>query len=135
LAVIHSAATGRVNIFDLSGNCIGSTSMTNTPTGAAYHSLSNKILVTYSGNSSISAHNPTTGAQSPASAIYTSAGQLSTPRAIAADANGYIYVGSDGLDQVIKLYWDGVSASATYVGTIIQTSVFTQNITSIVVVP
>lgn len=135
LAVVHSAATGRINIFDLSGNCIGSTSMTNFPTGAAYHSLSNKVLVTYATNSSISAHNPTTGAQSPASAIYTSAGQLSTPRAIAADNNGYIYVGSDGLDQVVKLYWDGSAATATYIGTIIQTSVFTQNITSITVVP
>lgn len=135
LAVVHSAATGRINIFDLSGTCIGSTSMTNFPTGAAYHRPSNKVLVTYATNSSISAHDPTTGAQSPASAIYTSAGQLSTPRAIATDSSGYIYVGSDGLDQVVKLYWDGSSSSATYIGTIVQTSVFTQNITSIAVVP
>lgn len=135
IAVIHSAATGRVNIFDQSGTCVGSTQMTNTPTGAAYHALSDSILVTYSGNSSISAHNISTGAQTPASALYTSALQLNTPRAIATDASGYIYVGSDGLDQVIKLYWDGVTATATYIGPIIQTSVFTQNITSITVVP
>lgn len=135
LAIISSAASGRVNIFDLNGTCIGSTSMTNTPTGAAYHSLSNKVLVTYAGNSSISAHNVTTGAQSPAAAIYTSSVQLSTPRAIATDSNGYIYVGSDGLDLIVKLYWDGVSASATYLGTFIQSSVFTQNVTSITVVP
>ena len=135
IGVIHNAATGRVNIFDVSGNCIGSTSVTNTPTGSAYHALSNKLLVTYAGNSSISAHNVTTGAAAPALAIYTSAGQLSTPRAIATDSSGYIYVGSDGLDQVIKLYWDGVSASATYIGVAVGTSVFTQNITSITVVP
>lgn len=135
IAVVASAASGRINIFDQTGTCVGSTAMTNFPTGAAYHSVSGKVLVTYSGNSSISAHNITTGAQSPASAIYTSAGQLSTPRAIAADSAGYIYVGSDGTDQVVKLYWDGVTATASYIGTVIQTSVFTQNITSITVVP
>lgn len=135
VGVIHSAATGRVNVFDLNGTCIGSTSMTNTPTGSAYHATSNKLLVTYSGNSSITAHDVSTGAANPSSAIYTSTVQLSTPRAIATDAQGYIYVGSDGLDQVIKLYWDGSSATATYLGVIIPTSVFTSNITSITVVP
>lgn len=135
VAVVASAATGRVNIFDVSGNCVGSTSIANTPTGSAYHALADKLLVTYAGNSSIMAHNITTGAASPATAIYTSAGQLSTPRAIATDSKGYIYVGSDGLDQVVKLYWDGVSSTASYVGVIVGTSVFTQNITSITVVP
>lgn len=135
LAVIHNAATGRVNIFDLSGTCVGSTSMTNTPTGVAYHATSGKLLVTYAGNHSITAHDVATGAANPASAIYTSSAQLSTPKAIATDANGYIYVSSDGLDLVVKLYWDGVSSSATYVGTIVQSSVFTQNITSLTVVP
>lgn len=135
LAVVSSAATGRINIFDLTGTCIGSTSMTQFPTGAAYHAVSDKVLVTYATNSSISAHNISTGAQSPASAIYTSPAQLNTPRAIATDEDGYIYVGSDGSDQVVKLYWDGVTATATYIGTIIQNSVFTQNVTSITVVP
>lgn len=135
IAVVAAAASGRVNIFTQTGTCVGSTAMTNFPTGAAYHSLSGKLLVTYATTSAVTAHNVSTGAASPATAIYTSAGQLSTPRAIAADADGYIYVGSDGLDQVIKLYWDGVTASATYVGPIIQTSIFTQNITSITVVP
>lgn len=135
IAIISSAASGRVNIYDVNGICVGSTAMTNTPTASAYHSLGDKILVTYAGNSSISAHDVTTGAANPATAIYTSAGQLSTPRAIATDSKGFIYVGSDGLDQVVKLYWDGVSASATYVGVIVGSSVFTQNITSITVVP
>lgn len=135
IAVIHSAASGRVNIFNQAGTCVGSTAMTNFPTGAAYHALSGKILVTYQTAHAIYAHNATTGAASPATAIYTSAGQLSTPKAIATDANGYIYVSSDGLDQVIKLYWDGVTATASYVGTAVGSSVFTQNITSITVVP
>ncbi len=135
LAVIASAAAGRVNIFTQTGTCVGSTAMTNFPTGAAYHALADRVLVTYATTSAITSHNITTGAADPAVAIYTSPAQLSTPRAIATDASGYIYVGSDGLDQVVKLYWDGVTASATYVGTIIQTSVFTQNITSITVVP
>ncbi len=135
LGIVSSAATGRVNVYDINGLCIGSTSMTNTPTGIAYHALSGKLLVTYAGNSSIMAHNPTTGAASPATAIYTSATQILTPRAIATDSEGYIYVGSDGLDQVIKLYWDGVSASATYMGVVVRTSTFTQNITAITVAP
>jgi hypothetical protein len=135
IAVVHSAAAGRVNIFAQDGTCIGSTAMANFPTGAAYHAKSGKILVTYQTTHAIYAHNATTGAASPATAIYTSAGQLSTPKAIATDANGYIYVSSDGLDQVVKLYWDGVSATATYVGTAVGSSVFTQNITSITVVP
>ncbi len=135
LAVVMSAATGRINILDLNGVCVGSTVMTNTPTGAAYHALGDRVLVTYAGNSSISAHSISTGAQSPAAPIYTSVAQLSAPRAIATDAAGNIYVGSDGLDQVVKLHWDGVSSVATYVGTIVPTSVFTQNISSITVVP
>jgi hypothetical protein len=135
LAIISSAASGRVNIFDQAGNCVGSTAVTNFPTSAAYHAKSGKVLVTYATNGSIMAHNTLTGAASPATAIYTSVAQLSTPRAIATDADGYIYVGSDGLDLVVKLYWDGVSSTATYIGTIIQSSVFTQNVTSITVVP
>ncbi len=135
LGVISSAASGRVNIYDLTGTCVGSTAMTNFPTGAAYHSVSGKLLVTYATTSAVTAHNVSTGAASPASAIYTSAGQLNTPRAIATDDDGYIYVGSDGSDLVVKLYWDGVTATATYVGTVIQNSTFSQNITSITVVP
>ncbi len=135
LGVISSAASGRVNIYDLTGTCVGSTAMTNFPTGAAYHSVSGKLLVTYATTSAVTAHNVSTGAASPASAIYTSAGQLNTPRAIATDDDGYIYVGSDGSDLVVKLYWDGVTATASYVGTVIQSSTFSQNITSITVVP
>lgn len=135
LAVIASAASGRVNIFDQTGVCVGSTAMTNFPTGVAYHAKSGKILVSYQTTGAITAHNATTGAASPATAIYTSTAQLSTPKAIATDANGYIYVASDGLGLVVKLYWDGVSASATYLGTIIQSSAFTQHITSMTVVP
>ncbi len=135
LAVIHNAATGRVNIFNLDGTCVASQSMANTPTGVAFHALSGKLLVTYATSNAIYAHNAATGAASPATAIYTSAGQLSTPRAITTDADGYIYVASHGLDQVVKLYWNGVSATASYVGTAVQSSVFTQNITSITVVP
>lgn len=135
IAVIHNAATGRVNIFDPAGTCVGSTSMTNTPTGAAYHALGDRVIVSYGGDSSIRAHNITTGAQSPVTSLYTSAGQLSTPTAIATDADGYIYVASSGLDLVVKLYWDGVSATASYVSIVVGTSVFTQNITSITVVP
>lgn len=135
LAVVSSAASGRVNIFDQSGTCIGSTAMTNFPTGAAYHAKSNTVLVTYATTSAITAHDITTGAATPVTAIYTSPAQLSTPRAIATDAAGYIYVSSDTLDLVVKLYWDGVTATASYVGTAVQASVFTQNITSITVVP
>lgn len=105
VGVVSSAASGRVNIFNANGVCIGSTAMTNTPTGMANHAPSDKLLVTYAGNSSVTAHNVTTGAASPATAIYTSAAQLSTPRAIATDSSGYIYVASDGLDLVVKLYW------------------------------
>ncbi|MBX3041224.1 MAG: hypothetical protein KF789_11015, partial [Bdellovibrionaceae bacterium] len=134
VAVIHSQAAGRVNIFDFNGNCIGSTAMSDTPTGVAVHS-SGKILVTYSGNHSILAHDPATGAANPVTPIYVSATRIPTPRAIATDAYGNIYVGSDALDQVIKLHWDGVSPTATYQGVIVRTSIFNQNITSITVVP
>lgn len=135
IAVVSSAASGRLNIFDQAGTCIGSTALTNFPTQVAFHALSGKLLVTNATNSSITAHSISNGALSPATAIYTSAGILSTPRAIATDAEGNIYVGSDGLDQVVKLYWNGVAASASYIGTFISPSTFTQNISSIVVVP
>lgn len=135
IAIVDSAATGRINILNYNGDCIASSTTANTPTGITYHSKSGKLLVTHATDSSISAHNASTGIASLATALYTSATQLSTPRAIAADKDGYIYVGSDGLDQVIKLYWDGVSSSATYIGIAIGTSIFTQNITSITVVP
>lgn len=135
IAVVHSAATGRINIFNQGGTCVGSTAATNTPTGVAYHATSNRLLVTYSGNSTIVAHNASTGAASPATAIYNSATQLNTPRAIATDASGYIYVGSDGNDQIVKLFWDGVASTATLVGVLAPTAVYLQNITALMVVP
>ena len=55
LAVISSAAAGRVNIFEKTGTCVGSTAMTNFPTGVAYHAKSGKILVTYVTTSAITA--------------------------------------------------------------------------------
>ncbi len=125
----------RLNLFNSAGTCITSVPAANTPVSVAYHEKSGKLLVVYAANSSIMAHNPTTAVASPATPIYIDATKLSTPKAIATDKDGYIYVSSDGLDQVIKLYWDGVTPTATYVGIAVGTSTFSQNITSLTVVP
>lgn len=135
--VFVTSTTGRLNIYnDNNGSCV--TSLTgapyagNTPTGIAYHSLTNKILVVLSGTHSIQACD-TNGAN--CTAIFTSASVLSTPRAITTDANGYIYVSSAGNDSIVKLAWSGTGSATVVAAPLIAPSVYSQNVQAILVVP
>jgi hypothetical protein len=61
---------------------------------------------------------------------------INTPRAITVDSSGYIYVGSSGTDTIEKLSYSGVgSATRALTGALIGPGIYSQNPTSIVVIP
>ncbi|NJL25649.1 MAG: hypothetical protein HC902_11070 [Calothrix sp. SM1_5_4] len=137
IAVVSSAASGRLSVYDKDGNCIthytGAPFSSGTPTGIAYHAPSDKFIVTRAGDHSIWAVDTdgTGGTQ-----IYLNASIINTPRAVTTDDDGYIYVSSIGTDTVEKLYWSGSgSASRALSGPLIGPSIYSQNVSSIVVVP
>lgn len=137
IAVINSNAAGRLLIYDLNGNCISSVTAApfnaNTPTAIAYHARSNSLLTTFVGSHAIWA--TTTAGASPVQ-IYLNSAIINTPRAIATDASGAIYVGSSGTDTVEKLSWSGSGlATRALPGPLAGPSVYTQNPLAIVVVP
>ncbi|MFN7730121.1 MAG: hypothetical protein ACK5P7_13260 [Bdellovibrio sp.] len=138
VVVISAAgAAGRFSRFSKDGAClnhsIAAPFNSGTPTAIAYHSPTNKLLVTLSTLNSIVAvdvdgSNPQT--------IFLNSAIMSTPRAIATDADGFIYVGSSGTDTIEKLYWSGTgSATRATSGPLIGPSAFSQNPTAITVAP
>lgn len=139
VAVVSApGAAGRLSIYDSTGgtckaHVTGGSIGTGTPQAIAYHALSGKYVVAHSSTHAIMAYdslgtNPTL--------IYLNSTVINTPRAIATDADGNIYVGSSGTETVEKLYWSG-TGTATRVGTgpLIGPGIFSQNPTSITVVP
>ncbi|MES2854395.1 MAG: hypothetical protein V4692_00965 [Bdellovibrionota bacterium] len=137
IAVISSAAAGRLSIYDSNGACIGHITgapfSTGTPTGIAYHALSDKLLVTFSGSHAIYSFDTNGGT---ATQIFLNSAIVNAPRAIAVDADGYIYVGSNGTDTIEKLFYDGTGvATRALAGPLIGPSIYTQNPTSILVLP
>ncbi|MBX3022359.1 MAG: hypothetical protein KF799_11860 [Bdellovibrionales bacterium] len=137
VAVVSMAASGRLSIYDKDGNCVthytGAPFNAQTPVGIAYHSKSGKLIVTRAGDHSIWAVNTdgTSGTQ-----IYLNSSIINTPRAVASDENGYIYISSTGTDTIEKLYWTGSgSASRALSGPLIGPGIYSQNVSSITVVP
>lgn len=111
-AVISSAASGRFSLYNSDGTCNTHTTAapfnSGTPTGIAYHSLSGKWIITFATSHAIYAVSET-GA-SPTQ-IFLNSSLINTPRSVACDSEGNIYVGSDGTDTVEKLYWSGTGAA------------------------
>lgn len=138
IAVVSSpGAAGRLSIYDSSGGCRAQittgTIASGTPAAIAYHAPSGKYLIASATTHAIHAYD-SLGAT--AELIYLNSSIINTPRAITTDANGFIYVGSSGTDTVEKLSWSG-SGPAVRVGNgpLLGPGIFTQNPTSITVVP
>lgn len=137
IAVVSSAVSGRLSIYDKDGNCIRhqTTAPMNagTPSGITYHSLSNKLVITRATDHSIWSMN--IDGTNPFQ-IYLNSTIINTPRAITSDADGYLYVSSSGTDTVEKLYYSGTgTASRALPGPLVGPSVHAQNVSSILVVP
>lgn len=135
--IFVTGTSGRLNIYnDNDGSCVtslnGAPFSGNSPTGIVYHPQTDKILVVLSGAHSIRACD-TSGAN--CSDVFTSASVLSTPRAIAVDTDGYIYVSSSGNDSVLKLEWTGSGYATVVSAPLISPSVYSQNIQAILVIP
>ena len=135
IAVISSAASGRFSLYNSDGTCNTHTTAApfnaGTPTAIAYHPLSGKWIVTFATSHAIYAVNE--NGSSP-TLIYQNSTLINTPRAVACDSQGHIYVGSDGTDTVEKLYWSGTgSATRALSGPFAGPNISTQNPTSIAV--
>jgi len=134
LAVINAA---RLNIYASDGTCVttqtGAPFSTNTPTAIAYQATTDSLIVAFSVSHAIYACS-SLGAS--CTQIYLNSAIINTPKALAVDSSGYIYVGSNGTDTVEKLVWTGTgTASRALSGPFMGPSVFTQNPTGITVVP
>lgn len=138
VVVISSpGAAGRFSKYTKDGVCVLHVTTgafaSGTPQAVAYHAPTGKLLVTFATTHAIIAvdqngANPTT--------IFLNSSIINTPRSIAVDSSGYIYVGSSGTDTVEKLYWSGTgSAVRTSTGPLIGPGVFSQNPTAITVIP
>jgi hypothetical protein len=135
IAVISSAAAGRFSLYNSDGSC--NTHVTaapfnsGTPTAIAYHPTTGRWLVTFATTHAIYAVSETGGSPT---LIYQNSTLINTPRAIASDSEGNIYVGSDGTDTVEKLYWSGTgSATRALAGPFAGPGINTQNPTAITV--
>lgn len=132
-----TAAVGRLSSYDTSGNCIQHVTAapfsTGTPSGITYHSASNKLIVTFATTHAVYAvdldgSNPTQ--------IYLNSSIINTPRAITSDAAGYLYVSSSGTDTVEKLSYSGTGVAVRALsGPLIGPGIFSQNVSSITVIP
>lgn len=138
VAVISSAASGRLSIYnDTTGTCIAhvTTAPFNSgfPAGIAYHAPSGKYIVTFNTSHAIYSVDAN-GAN--AAQIYLNSAIINTPRTVATDTAGNIYVSSEGTDTVEKLYWSGSgTATRALSGPLLGPSVYSQNPTAILVIP
>lgn len=128
--------TARLNIYAKDGTCVGTVTTapfsTNAPTAIAYHAQTDKLLVVFATSHAVYACSPVgTGCVQ----IYLNSAVINTPKAIATDSDGAIYVGSSGTDAIEKLSWTGTgNAVRSLTGSLIGPSVFTQNPTAITVI-
>lgn len=134
--VLSYGSSGRISIYDKNGNCVRhfttSPMDTGTPSGVAYHALSNKLIVTRAGDSSIWSVN--LDGTSPTQ-IFMDTTIISIPRAVTVDAAGYIYVGSNGTDTIEKLYYSGTGlATRALSDPLVGPGVYSQNPSSITVI-
>jgi hypothetical protein len=136
IAVVSSATSGRLSIYDRDGNCIqhitASPFNAGTPSGITYHSRSNKFVISRAGDHSLWAVN--LDGTSPQQ-IYLNATIINTPRAITSDSQGYLYVSSSGTDTIEKLFYSGTgSASRVLSGPFLGPNIYTQNVSAIKVI-
>lgn len=130
-------AAGRLSVFDTSGNCISHTTVAplnaGTPSGITYHSYSNKLIVSFASSHAIYSMNlDGTGAAQ----IYLNSTLINVPRSISSDSSGYLYVSSSGTDTVEKLFYDGTGvATRALSGPLIGPGIYSQNVSSITVIP
>jgi hypothetical protein len=135
--ISSSGAAGRLSVYDTSGNCIqhivAAPLSTGTPSGITYHTLSNKLIVTFATTHAIYSMD-LDGTN--ATQIYLNSSIINTPRSITSDSNGFLYVSSSGTDTIEKLVYTGSgSATRALSGPLIGPGIFSQNATSITVVP
>jgi hypothetical protein len=132
-----NGTAGRLSVYDTSGNCVqhvvAAPLNAGTPSGITYHSLSDKLIVTFASTHAIYAMD--LDGSNPVQ-IYLNSSIINTPRAITSDADGYLYVSSSGTDTVEKLTYTGTgSATRAISGPLIGPGIFSQNVSSITVVP
>jgi hypothetical protein len=134
IAVIQNK---RLNIYTNQGACVATVTASpfnnNTSYGIAYHAQTDKLIVAFASNSAIYACSTLgTGCTS----IYLNTSIVKTPRAVTTDDDGNIYIGSSGTDTVEKFTWTG-TGQATRVsgGSFIAPGIYSQNPTSIMVIP
>ncbi len=137
IAVISAAAAGRLSVYDTNGNCINHVTAAplnaGTPTGVAYHPTTGMLIITFATTHAIWAMNYD---GSGATQIFLNSSIINTPKAVAADAQGNIYVGSNGTNSVEKLYWSGTgTATRVLSGPFAGPGAYTQRPTSITVIP
>lgn len=132
-----NGVAGRLSVYDSSGNCIqhvvAAPLNTGTPSGITYQSTTNKLIVTFATTHAIYSMNlDGTGATQ----IYLNSSIINTPRAITSDDHGFLYVSSSGTDTIEKLVYTGSGlATRAISGPLIGPGIFSQNATSITVVP
>lgn len=114
LAIIShpaGAASGRLSVIDISTatpscdyHVTTAPFNANTPMAVAYHTQTNKLLVTFATGNTVSACNVDgTGCTT----IINSPTIVITPRSITTDSKGYIYIGSTGTETIERYTWTG----------------------------
>lgn len=137
VVVSTPSATGRFSKYTKDGACVthvtGGIWAAGTPAAITYHAKSDKLIVAMGTTHTLYATDLNGGS---GTSIFLNTAVVSTPRALASDAEGYLYVGSSGTDTVEKLYYSGTgSATRATTGPLLGPNQFTQNPTSITVIP
>lgn len=117
------------------GSCVSAISTSpfdsNYPSAIVYHGSSGKLLVGRFGDNRIYSVDSSGGS---ASLLLTSS-RIGGLTALNVDSHGYVWVGSSANSTVEKLSFDGSALSFVSSTPIINTSIYSQNPTSVVVVP
>lgn len=131
-----SSINGGVAIYNADGTCarnLTGTLGSNNPVALAFHSPSGKLLVAKSNGGAIYAFN-LDGSQ--ISLIFNDSSLINAPRSMAADKDGYIYIGSATQDTIEKLSYSGFgNASRATSAAFIGPRILTLNPTAITVIP
>lgn len=117
------------------GSCVSTVSSvpfdSGFPTAIAYHPQTNKLLVVRFSDNKIYSTDTSGGS---ASLLLTST-RIGAPTALFVDSQGFVWVGSSTNSTVEKFSFDGTTLSFMTSSPLINTSVYVQNPTSIVVIP
>ncbi len=137
IAVVSTTtAGGGVGIYNADGTCarfLTGTLASNNPVALAFHSPSGKLILVKSNGGAVYSFN-LDGSQ--VSLIYNDSAVINTPRSMAADKDGNIYVGSAAQDTIEKLSYSGFgNATRATSSPFIGPRVLTLNPTAITVIP